>query len=93
MRNISAKMVPRILTHDRNNVGFTFHLIFYTMQIRLIGLLPVNLLTVAYGEYAMNKSSVSEWHRRFKEGQEDVEDNPRSGQPKTQRRDADVDRL
>jgi len=33
--------VPRILTHDRNNVGFTFHLIFYTMQIRLIGLLPV----------------------------------------------------
>jgi len=30
------------------------------------------LLTVAYGEYAMKKSSVLEWHRRFKEGQEDV---------------------
>jgi hypothetical protein len=26
------------------------------------------LLTVAYGEYAMKKSSVFEWPRRFKEG-------------------------
>jgi len=30
------------------------------------------LLTVAYGEYAMKKSSVLECHRRFKQGQEDV---------------------
>jgi hypothetical protein len=30
------------------------------------------LLTVAYGEYNMNKSSVFEWYRRFKERQEDV---------------------
>jgi len=26
------------------------------------------LLTVAYGEYTMKKSSAFEWHRRFKEG-------------------------
>jgi len=26
------------------------------------------LLTVAYGEYAMKKRSVFEWHRQFKEG-------------------------
>jgi len=50
------------------------------------------VLTVAYGEYAMKKSSVFEWHRRFKEGREDVQDDPRSGQPKTQRTDANVDR-
>jgi hypothetical protein len=42
------------------------------------------LLTVAYGEYAMMKVSVYEWHRRFKEGREDALDDPRSGQPKTQ---------
>jgi len=30
----------------------------------------------------MKKSSVSEWHRRFKEGREDLQDDPRSGQPK-----------
>jgi len=39
------------------------------------------LLTVAYGEYAMRKTGVSEWHRRFKE-ERDVQDDPRSGQPK-----------
>jgi len=41
------------------------------------------LLIVAYGEYAMKKSSVFEWNRRFKEGREDVQDDPRSDQPKT----------
>jgi len=45
---------------------------------------------VAYGEYAMKKLSVFEWHRRFKEGREDVQDDT-SGQPKTQRTDAYVD--
>jgi hypothetical protein len=49
------------------------------------------LLTVAYGEYAMKKSSVFEWHRRFKKGREDVQDDPRSGQPRTQRTDANLD--
>jgi len=49
------------------------------------------LLRVAYGEYAMKKSSVFEWHRRFKEGREDVQDDPRCEQPKMQRTDANVD--
>jgi transposase len=51
------------------------------------------LLTVAYGEYVMKKSSVFEWHRRFKEGREDTQDDPRSGQPKRKRTDANVDRV
>jgi hypothetical protein len=51
------------------------------------------LLTVAYGEYTTKKSSVFEWQRRFKEGLEDVQDDPRSGQPKMQRTDAKVDRI
>jgi len=46
------------------------------------------LLKVAYIEYAMKKSSVFEWHRRFKEGREDVQDDP-----KTQKTDANVDRV
>jgi hypothetical protein len=45
---------------------------------------------VAYGEYAMKKSSVVERHRRLK-GRRDVQDDPRSGQPKTERTDANVD--
>jgi hypothetical protein len=51
------------------------------------------LLTLAHGEYAMRKSSVFEWQRRFKEGQEDVQDDTSSGQPKTQRTDTNVDRV
>ncbi|PNF40848.1 hypothetical protein B7P43_G15931 [Cryptotermes secundus] len=39
----------------------------------------------------VNTSSVSERHRRFKGGREDVQDDPRSGQPKKRRTDANVD--
>jgi hypothetical protein len=41
------------------------------------------LLTEVYGEYAMKNSSVFERHRRFKVGREDVQDDPRNGEPKT----------
>jgi hypothetical protein len=51
------------------------------------------LLILAFGEYTANKSSVSKWHRWFKVGQEHVKDGPRRGQPKTQRTDANVDRV
>jgi hypothetical protein len=51
------------------------------------------LLTMAYGQYAMKKSSVSQWHTRFKEGREYVQDDPRSGQPKTHGTDANVARV
>jgi hypothetical protein len=45
------------------------------------------LLTVAYDEYTMKKSSVFEWHRRFKEGREHVQD------AKMQKTDGNVDRV
>jgi hypothetical protein len=40
------------------------------------------LLTLAYGEYAMKKSNVFKWHKRFREEQENVLDDPRREQPK-----------
>jgi hypothetical protein len=51
------------------------------------------LLTLAYGEYPLKKSSVLEWHKRLKERLRDVQDNPRSKQPKMQRTVANVDRV
>ena len=51
------------------------------------------MLTVAYGEYVTKKLSVFEWHRLFKEGREDMQDDLGSGQPKTQRTVANVDRV
>jgi hypothetical protein len=53
----------------------------------------IALLTVAYGEYTMKKSSGFESHRLFKEWREKVQDDPRSGQTKMQRTDASVDRV
>jgi hypothetical protein len=46
-----------------------------------------HMLTEAYGTDAMKKPSVFEWHKRFKEGQEDVKDDERTGRPKTHRTD------
>jgi hypothetical protein len=45
---------------------------------------------LAYGEYAVKKRTVFEWHGRFKEGREDVKDDPKSGQQKTRRTDVNV---
>jgi hypothetical protein len=41
------------------------------------------MLTEAYGADAMKKLSVCDWHKRFKEGREDVKDDERTGRPKT----------
>jgi hypothetical protein len=47
----------------------------------------LQMLTKTYGADAMKKSSVFEWHKRFKEGQEDVKDDERTGHPKTHETD------
>jgi hypothetical protein len=39
------------------------------------------------------ETTVFEWHRRFKKGQVDVQDDSRSVQPKTHRTVANVDRI
>jgi hypothetical protein len=51
------------------------------------------LLTLAYDEYTKQKLSVFERQRQFTDGQEDVQDDQRSEQPKTQRTGANVDRV
>jgi hypothetical protein len=40
-------------------------------------------LTVACDECAMKTSSVFDWHGLFKEGRKNMQDDPRSGKPKT----------
>jgi hypothetical protein len=47
------------------------------------------MLTRDYGADAMKKSTVFEWHKRFKEGREDVKDE-RTGRSKTHRTDENV---
>jgi transposase len=52
----------------------------------------LQMLTVAYGADAMEKSSIAEWHKRFKEGREDMKDDERTGRPKTHRTDENVEK-
>jgi hypothetical protein len=51
------------------------------------------MLSETYGKEAMKKSSVSEWHRRFEEGRENVEDDETSGRTGSHRIDENVEKV
>nr|XP_061792327.1 protein GVQW3-like [Nerophis lumbriciformis] len=51
------------------------------------------LLQQVYRNETMSRSRVFEWCKRFREGREDVEDDPRSGRPSTSRTEANVERV
>ena len=53
----------------------------------------LKLLQEVYGECTMSRTRLFEWHRRFKEGREEVEDDHRSGRPSTSRKDKNVERV
>ena len=39
----------------------------------------LEMLKQVYGDEALSRARVFDWHKRFKEGQEEVEDDARSG--------------
>jgi hypothetical protein len=53
----------------------------------------LELLREAYGAAAMKKTSVFEWHKRFKKGRDDVQDDERPGRPRTRRTDENVEKV
>ena len=48
-------------------------------------------LTEAYGDATLSRTMVFKWHRAFKEGRENVEDDPRSGRPVSSTDDQNVE--
>jgi len=48
-------------------------------------------LTKAYGDATLSRTMVFKWHKAFKEGRENVEDDPRSGRPITSTNDQNVE--
>jgi hypothetical protein len=71
------KIVDRLL-EQRINIRFCAELGKSSSE-------TLQTLTEAYGADAMKKSSVFEWHYRFKKSREDVKDDERTGRPKTHR--------
>jgi len=50
------------------------------------------VLSKAYGGEAVETSSVFEWHKQFKEGCKDMEDDEQSGCPRTHRANENVEK-
>lgn len=52
-----------------------------------------DLLKQAYGDEVLSRARIHAWHKAFKDGREDLEDEQRSGRPSTSKTDEDVDRV
>jgi len=50
----------------------------------------LKLLQEVYGDDTVSRTRLFEWHRRFKEGREEVGDDHRSGRPSTSRTEENV---
>ena len=48
-------------------------------------------LTAAYGDASLSRTMVFKWHKAFKKGRENVEDDPRSGRPISSTNDQNVE--
>ena len=46
-----------------------------------------------YGDNTMSRTFVSEWHKRFIEGHDEVRDDSRSGRPLTTRTEVNVEQV
>ena len=53
----------------------------------------LKLLQEVYDDEMMSRTRLFQWHRRFKEEREEVEDDHRSGRPFTSRTDENVERV
>jgi len=53
----------------------------------------LQMVNAAYGDQALSRSNVSRWCGRFRDGREDIEDDPRSGRPTQCRNDNNVEKI
>ena len=51
------------------------------------------LLQNVYGADCMSRGRVFEWHKHFKSGREEVEDDPKPGQPSTSKTADNIERV
>lgn len=62
----------------------------FCVKLKKTGMETFKMIKEAYKEDAMSRAMVFMWHKRFKDGREDVEDDERSGRPSTSRTDENL---
>ena len=73
-------------TEQRINVEFCVKLAKTAME-------TLKMLHEIYGDSCMSLARVYEWHKRFVEGREDVEDDPKIGRHSTSKADANIEKV
>jgi hypothetical protein len=53
----------------------------------------VEMVRAAYGDEALMRSNLFRWYGRFREGREDVQDDPRSCCPSESRMDVNIEKV
>jgi hypothetical protein len=51
------------------------------------------MLKTVYGESTMSKSNVFKWHKRFRQGRDNVKEDERQGAPMTKRTNENVSKI
>ena len=62
----------------------------FLVKLKKTSMESLKMLQEAYGDQAMSCARVFEWHQRFRQGEEDVEDKPRSGRPSSSKTDENM---
>ncbi|EGI63738.1 FLJ37770-like protein [Acromyrmex echinatior] len=57
------------------------------------GAKTLEMLGNCFGSDVLKKTTVYEWHERFRSGRESVEDNERSGRPSTSKTDENINKV
>ena len=69
-----AKKMLSVHKEQRVNMKFLFKLGKSTMETYL-------MLQQVYGDECLSRTQVFEWFKRFKEGREEIDEDPRPGRP------------
>jgi len=62
----------------------------YCVKLGRNGAVKYEMLRTAFGEQCLSRARIFEWHKRFKEGRDFVDDNLRPGRPTTSKTDDSV---
>ena len=65
----------------------------FCVKLKKSGSETVGLIREAFGEETMSQTSIFEWHKMFREGRENIDDNERSGRPSTSQTDQNVEKV